>query len=238
VLKLQFTGKTYDLHFLLADVHAESPLGDDEAHIFGKKDGLFALFPLGKGLFRLVADNPPDRFRSQKKPTLQGWQELVNTRSSVPAGLFDLGWSTNFRVNSRMVQNLQRGRAFLMGDATHIHSPALAQGMNTGIQDACNLGWKLALVQKSLAQPTLLSSFEAERMPVERRILGMTDFHAKHDHCREADQSVPAQPPSTCIERIWGVPVDRYQNCQRDSHRLSPQSYRRRPSAPPRTTRR
>jgi hypothetical protein len=90
--------------------------------------------------------------------------------------LFDLDWSSYFRVNSRMVENLRRGRVFVMGDAAHIHSPALAQGMNTGIQDAWNLGWKLALVQKSLAHPTLLDSFEAERMPVERRVLGMTDF--------------------------------------------------------------
>jgi len=176
LLNLKFAGKTYDLHFLLGDVHAECPLADNEAHIFGRKEGLFALFPLTKGFFRLVADNPPDRFRSEKKPTLEEWQEVVNTRSTVPIRLSDSGWSTYFRVNSRMVENLKRGRVFVMGDAAHIHSPALAQGMNTGIQDAWNLGWKLALVQKSLAHPTLLDSFEAERMPVERGVLGMTDF--------------------------------------------------------------
>jgi 3-(3-hydroxy-phenyl)propionate hydroxylase len=70
VLNLQFAGKTCDLHFLLGDVHAGWPLRDEEVHVFGTKGGLLAVFPLGNGLFRLVADNPADRFRSEKKPTL------------------------------------------------------------------------------------------------------------------------------------------------------------------------
>ena len=176
VLGLKFAGKTYDLHFLLGDIHTESALPDQEVHVFGRKEGLLALFPLGKGLFRLVADNPPDRFRSDQKPTVAEWQEVVNTRASFPIQLSDLGWSTYFRVNSRLVENLRRGHVFVLGDAAHIHSPALAQGMNTGIQDAWNLGWKLALVQKSLAPPALLDSFAAERMPVEQGVLRMTDL--------------------------------------------------------------
>jgi hypothetical protein len=67
----------------LGDVHADCPLHDDEVHVFGEKEGLFAIFPLGKGFFRLVADNPPDRFRSERKPTLEEWQEVVNARASV-----------------------------------------------------------------------------------------------------------------------------------------------------------
>jgi 3-(3-hydroxy-phenyl)propionate hydroxylase len=90
--------------------------------------------------------------------------------------LSDLGWTTYFRVNSRMVERLRQGRVFVLGDAAHIHSPALAQGMNTGIQDAWNLAWKLALVQRSLARPVLLDSFERERLPVEHNVLKMTEF--------------------------------------------------------------
>ena len=75
-----------------------------------------------------------------------------------------------------MVENLRRGRVFVLGDAAHIHSPTLAQGMNAGIQDAWNLGWKLALVQSSLTRPSLLDSFEEERMLVEHTVLQMTDF--------------------------------------------------------------
>jgi 3-(3-hydroxy-phenyl)propionate hydroxylase len=75
-----------------------------------------------------------------------------------------------------MVERLRLGRVFVLGDAAHIHSPALAQGMNTGIQDAWNLGWKLALVQRCIARPTLVDSFEQERLPVEHTALQMTEF--------------------------------------------------------------
>ena len=176
ILNLQFAGKTFDLHFLLGDFHAQSTLSEDHAHVFGRPEGLLAFFPLGKGRHRLVADNAPEQFRTEKKPTLEEWQHIADRRSSVPMRLSDLGWTTYFRVNSRMVEKLRRGRAFVLGDAAHIHSPALAQGMNTGIQDAWNLGWKLALVQRCFARPTLLDSFEQERMPVEHNVLRMTEF--------------------------------------------------------------
>ena len=175
-LGLQFAGKTFDLHFLLGDFHAESTLSEDHAHVFGRPEGLLAFFPLGKGRYRLVADNPPEQLRSEKKPTLSEWQGIADGRSSTQMKLSDLGWTTYFRVNSRMVERLRRGRAFVLGDAAHIHSPALAQGMNTGIQDAWNLGWKLALVQRCFAQPALLDSFERERLPIEHNVLRMTEF--------------------------------------------------------------
>jgi FAD binding domain len=173
---LQFAGKTFDLHFLLGDFHAKSTLSDDHAHVFGHPEGLLAFFPLGKERYRLVADNPSERLRTEKKPTLNEWQSIAESRSSVPLKLSDLGWTTYFRVNSRMVEKLRQGRVFVLGDAAHIHSPALAQGMNTGIQDAWNLGWKLALVQRCFARPDLLDSFERERMPVEHNVLKMTEF--------------------------------------------------------------
>jgi 2-polyprenyl-6-methoxyphenol hydroxylase-like FAD-dependent oxidoreductase len=68
LLNLQFAGKTYDLHFLLGDVHVESSLLEDQAHVFGRADGLFAFFPLGNGLHRLVADNPPEQLRMEQRP--------------------------------------------------------------------------------------------------------------------------------------------------------------------------
>ncbi|HEX3443705.1 MAG TPA: FAD-dependent monooxygenase [Chthoniobacterales bacterium] len=176
ILGLQFAGKTFDLHFLLGDLHAESTLSEDHAHVFGRPEGLLAFFPLGGRRYRLVADNPPEQLRTEKKPTLDQWQSIADGRSSVSMKLSDLGWTTYFRVNSRMVERLRRGRVFVLGDAAHIHSPALAQGMNTGIQDAWNLGWKLALVQRCFAQPALLDSFEQERMPVEHDVLRMTEF--------------------------------------------------------------
>jgi hypothetical protein len=85
-------------------------------------------------------------------------------------------WSSNFFIHARLVESLQAGRLFLVGDAAHIHSPALGQGMNTGIQDADNLAWKLALVMKGSAASNLLESYGLERWPVERRVLSQTDF--------------------------------------------------------------
>jgi len=175
-LGLEFAGKTFDQRFLLADVHADSSLSDTEAHIFARSEGLLAVFPLGNGRHRLIADNPPEQFDSEKRPSLEEWQEVVNERATVPMRLTDPDWTAFFRVNSRMVKSLREGRAFVLGDAAHIHSPALAQGMNTGIQDAWNLGWKMALVQKGVVQPHFLDSFESERMGVERAVLGMTEF--------------------------------------------------------------
>ncbi len=176
VLALQFPGKTYDLRFILADCHAEMELSDDHAHGFAHRTSLVAIFPLGHARHRLVAADPPACFDWQRKPTLAEWQELVDARASVPIRLSEPKWTTFFRVQCRLVDRLKRGRVFVLGDAAHVHSPALAQGMNTGMQDAWNLGWKLGLVRKGLAKPELLDSFEAERLPVERRVLDITDF--------------------------------------------------------------
>ena len=126
-----------------------------------------------------MADNPPGvsaQLPEGARPSLEQWQAVVDRRSAGPVRLTAPNWMTYFRVHSRMVERLRTGRAFLMGDAAHIHSPALAQGMNTGIHDAWNLAWKLALVCRGLAPEQLLDSYEAERMPVRRRVLEMTDF--------------------------------------------------------------
>jgi hypothetical protein len=89
--------------------------------------------------------------------------------------LRDSVWLTYFRLHHRQAVRYRAGRVFLAGDAAHVHSPAGAQGMNTGIQDACNLGWKLALVDRGLADAALLDSYESERWPIGRFVLRFTD---------------------------------------------------------------
>jgi 2-polyprenyl-6-methoxyphenol hydroxylase-like FAD-dependent oxidoreductase len=93
----------------------------------------------------------------------------------MPARFRDMSWSSWFRINSRMVSRLKVGRLLLGGDAAHIHSPAGAQGMNTGIQDMINLAWKLALVLNGQAPPQLLDTYEQERLPVMRDELTKTE---------------------------------------------------------------
>jgi hypothetical protein len=95
------------------------------------------------------------------------------------AAVSDPKWLSPFRVSFRMAPHYRQGRAFLAGDAVHIHSPAGGQGMNTCIQDAYNLAWKLALVQAGRAPESLLDSYEAERQPVARGVLEMTELDSR-----------------------------------------------------------
>ncbi len=113
-----------------------------------------ALFPLGGRRFRLIVGHPLGRAGAgDRDPSLEELQAIYDERSEIPARLGDLTWSSWFRINSRMVPRLKLGRLFLGGDSAHIHSPAGAQGMNTGIQDMINLGWKLALVIRGAGRP-------------------------------------------------------------------------------------
>src|SRR6202020_2553366 len=88
-------------------------------------------------------------------------------------------WSSLWRANIRLVDRYRDGQVFLAGDAAHIHSPAGGQGMNTGIQDAYNLGWKLAAVAQG-ASPALLDSYEAERRPVAASVLALSNARLAH----------------------------------------------------------
>lgn len=186
-LGLEFKGKTLDETFVLGDVHLSCDLSNSNFHIFSSPRGFMGLFPMGGSHFRLVAGNPvlggpsnaaqsgPSTLEnSQAAPTLEELQAIYDQRSHIPARLHQLTWSSFFRINSRMVKNLRAGRIFLAGDAAHIHSPAGGQGMNTGIQDAMNLGWKLALVMRGAAPESLLDTYEQDRLPVMRSIVFRT----------------------------------------------------------------
>ena len=137
-----------------------------------------------------LEDEPaiPTLDNQQAAPTLEELQSLYDQRSHIPARLHQLTWSSYFHINSRMVKTLRVGRIFLAGDAAHIHSPAGAQGMNTGIQDAMNLGWKLALVLQGIAPENLLDTYEQDRLPVMRSVLlgteGMTNITGGHSILR------------------------------------------------------
>jgi 2-polyprenyl-6-methoxyphenol hydroxylase-like FAD-dependent oxidoreductase len=174
-LGLQFKGKTLEETFVLGDVQIDGNLSNENFHIFSSEDGLLALFPMGGNHFRVVADKPSGISEQTEKPTLEDLQAFYDQRSHVSAKLLDLTWSSFFHINSRMVASLRAGRIFLAGDAAHIHSPAGAQGMNTGIQDAINLGWKLAFVLQGKAPESLLDTYGEDRLPVMRSILSRTE---------------------------------------------------------------
>ena len=115
-------------------------------------------------------------FASAPPPSLEECRSLAARRIHHPVAFEDLKWSARFRLNRRMVEQLRVERVFLAGDSAHVHSPAGAQGMNTGIQEAFNLGWKLARVMSGDAPDRLLDSYHVERHPIERDVLRQTSF--------------------------------------------------------------
>ena len=174
-LDLPFEGHTREEQYALGDVHVEGELAETDAHIFSAAQGFVSVFPMGHRRFRVIAANPLSHPSKDTAPTLQELQAIYDQRSTNPARLRDMSWSSWFRINSRMVARLRVGRLLLGGDAAHIHAPAGAQGMNTGMQDMINLAWKLALVVKGQAPLALLDTYEQERLPVMRDVLAKTD---------------------------------------------------------------
>jgi 2-polyprenyl-6-methoxyphenol hydroxylase-like FAD-dependent oxidoreductase len=172
-LGLEFTGHPEPNDWMLADAHIAGPLARDEVSVFWGEEGVLAFFPIDRTRFRMIADlgtaatnTPPPA------PTLAEAQAKVAERGPGGLTLSDPVWLATFRINERKVADYRRGRVMLAGDAAHIHSPAGGQGMNTGMQDAFNLAWKLALVQhgKGQAEP-LLSSYSLERSAVGDEVL-------------------------------------------------------------------
>lgn len=176
-LGIGFDGKTFEQTFLLADLDVDTDWPDDEFHIFASGEGLTALFPMGGDRARLIADLPApvasavNASDAKSCPTLDECRELVSRRVHHKMALSNMTWSSYFHLNSRMVDRLRIERVFLAGDAAHVHSPAGAQGMNTGIQEAFNLGWKIARMLAGSAPERLLDTYHAERHPIERDVL-------------------------------------------------------------------
>ena len=185
-LDLQFEGKTLDDNYALGDLHIDGDLSDNDFHIFSSEHGFMGMFPIGSGRFRLIASNPFSKPDKNTEPSLEELQGIYDQRSHIPARFHDLTWSSWFRINSRMVSRLKIGRLLLGGDAAHVHSPAGAQGMNTGIQDMINLSWKLAMVMKGQAPIDLLETYEQDRLPVMHDVLfkteNLTDVIGSENH--------------------------------------------------------
>ena len=174
-LGLEFSGKSLSEDYALGDLHVEGDLPATDLHIFSSKYGFMGMFPMGGGHFRLIASNPLSKPSKDTEPSLEELQKMYDMRSHIPVKFHELTWSSWFRINSRMIDHLQQGRIFLGGDSAHIHSPAAAQGMNSGIQDMINLGWKLAFVMQGTASPKLLGTYSEDRIPVIRNVLAKTE---------------------------------------------------------------
>lgn len=170
-LNLSFSGDATDESWILADVQMRHELSDQTFGIFLDAQGLFLLAPFGQNQYRLAASHRAAGVDDASEPTLEEFKALVDTYLPNKVHLESASWLSKFRIHYRHVDTYQQGRIFLAGDAGHIHSPAGGQGMNTGIQDAYNLAWKLALVYQRQARPSLLASYSEERVPVAKQVL-------------------------------------------------------------------
>ncbi len=170
-----FPGAAYEQEFFVADTVAKGPMVPEEVNAYLWPGGFNLYFPMrGADRWRLVGILPPGL---RAGPALRFEDVLPSIRTQDDgATRFDAcHWFSSYRIHHRRAERFRDRRCFLLGDAAHIHSPAGAQGMNTGLQDAWNLAWKLALVAQGRAPQTLLDSYAAEREPVAQRLLETTD---------------------------------------------------------------
>ena len=176
-LNLAFTGAEYPETFLLADVEMHWNLPDDEGHVLLiPEGGGVAAIPLPQaGHWRLI-DTTGGPTPEDPMGILDRFRELIHTHGHPEAQIGRAVWASAFHLHRRLADRFRVGRCFLAGDAAHVHSPAGGQGMNTGVQDAYNLAWKLALVIAKSSSETLLDSYQAERRPVAEQVLKRTDL--------------------------------------------------------------
>jgi 2-polyprenyl-6-methoxyphenol hydroxylase-like FAD-dependent oxidoreductase len=175
-------GGSYAQEIVLADLELEADLAS-EAHVVTGRDGLLFVFAPGEGAtWRLLATRSRRGAADHSDApggavSIDELQGLLD-RAGLQAHVDDVTWSSRVHLEHRIASQYRHGSLFLVGDAAHVHSPAGGQGMNTGIQDALNLGWKLAFAATDTPDPTtaevLLETYDRERRPVARKVLAMT----------------------------------------------------------------
>jgi 2-polyprenyl-6-methoxyphenol hydroxylase-like FAD-dependent oxidoreductase len=169
-----FPGGTYRQIFYVADVEAAGPASNGELHIDLDQADFLGVFPLaGQGQARLIGTVRDER--ADRAETLTFKDVSDRAIGDLKVEVRKVNWFSTYHVHHRVAQHFRERRAFLLGDAAHIHSPAGGQGMNTGIGDAINLAWKLAAVLAGRAPDALLDSYEAERIGFARRLVATTD---------------------------------------------------------------
>jgi 2-polyprenyl-6-methoxyphenol hydroxylase-like FAD-dependent oxidoreductase len=179
--EIGWTGRTYPVEVVLADAELDGDLASDAARVIASQRGVMFAFRLGeRATWRLLAtratvagQSPPGQLGP---PVPLAEVQALLDEAGLGAQITELAWSSRIRLQRRVADTFRRGRLYLAGDAAHAYSPATGQGMNAGIQDAANLGWKLAF---AAAQPTdwrLLDSYNRERRAIARQVLAMTNI--------------------------------------------------------------
>lgn len=175
-LNIPFTGDTYANGFFLADLEIDNKeFTGKRVALYRSKAGLSAFFPLPEANSYRIIGNVPAAMESNSDLQLSEVLPHIKILTGMDIKVVHENWFTTYKLHHRMAESFRRDRCFLIGDAAHIHSPVGGQGMNTGLQDAYNLGWKLAGVVNGQLRETILDSYATERMPVAKTLLNTTD---------------------------------------------------------------
>lgn len=202
LLDLPFEGMSYPEGWGLLDVTLQWDLPGNEVRIY-RLDGpqQFVVVPLGGTNYRLQLDHRPDA-RAGQRPTLDEMRDAFERYTGQRGTISDPTWASAFNIHRRQVVAYRRGRVFLAGDAAHIHTPAGGQGLNTGIQDGLNLGWKLALVARGEADASLLDTYEDERKPIAAGVLELSEVLARRPEVLMGDGSITPTALATRVGQL------------------------------------
>ncbi len=175
-LGLTFEGSTFERMFYVADVVIDWKFENDALMVFLMKNNLLAFFPMvGENRWRIVGTFPEEFARDEGEALYEEIEAQIKKDSEVDLDITNVNWFSTYKVHTRHVNKFGEGRCFLAGDAAHIHTPAGAQGMNTGIQDGYNLAWKLASVLRGRSSLGLLETYDQERVENAENLLKTTD---------------------------------------------------------------
>ncbi|MFM9904566.1 MAG: FAD-dependent monooxygenase [Pyrinomonadaceae bacterium] len=175
-LGLSFEGSTFERMFYVADVGIDWKYGSGGLFAFLMRDNLLVVFTMdGENRYRIVGTFPEEFAKDEGDILYEEIEEQIRKDAEIEFDITNVNWFSTYKVHTRHVERFSKGRCFLAGDAAHIHTPAGAQGMNTGIQDGYNLAWKLAFVLKGHADDKLLETYNEERLPNAENLLRTTD---------------------------------------------------------------
>lgn len=175
-LGLAFEGSTFERTFYVADAQVDWQFGHDALTVSLSKETFVVFFPLkGEKRYRIVGVFPDEFAKDEGDVLYEEIEARIKQEAELELDIHDVEWFSTYKVHTRHVSSFDAGRCFLAGDAAHIHSPAGAQGMNTGIQDGYNLAWKMALVLKGWAGERLLDTYNEERLENAKNLLRTTD---------------------------------------------------------------
>jgi 2-polyprenyl-6-methoxyphenol hydroxylase-like FAD-dependent oxidoreductase len=172
---IRFPGAAYEHVFFVADTEATGPMIPDELNVQLWQSGFHLYFPMrGADRWRVIGILP-EELQGRSDLTFDDLRPTLLREGGSGLAFKSCRWFSTYRIHHRCTERFRDRRCFVLGDAAHVHSPMGGQGMNTGLQDAYNLAWKLALAVSGRAGDALLDSYEAERLPVAHKLLATTD---------------------------------------------------------------